>query len=172
MMKMANAFHTLLFVTASTIRPTARSLEATCALGVIGAGLGAVGVILAERHEHEVGNRAVAVHLLKLFDEAIRAEVVARARELSVGSAPLELGISGALLEAGAANFGDTTPVAHAEGLHRQPLLPGELPDVGSGLVGNAFTRVDIAVARVAQRPRALGELGGIRRRRPRLAVL
>src|SRR5262245_11137276 len=40
---------------------------------------GALRVVLAERHEHEVGYRPGAVHFLELFDEPIRTLVVADA---------------------------------------------------------------------------------------------
>ena len=79
MMKIANALQTLLFVMASTILPDGDVVRGDLRLRRVGARRGAAGVILAERHEHEVGHRAVAVHLLELFDEAIRALVVAGA---------------------------------------------------------------------------------------------
>ena len=80
--------------------------------------------------------------------------------------------IDGLLLEARAADLGDAAAVAHAERHHLEAVLLRELPDVGRGLIGNAAAGDERAVLRVAQRPRALGELGRVGRRRPGLAVL
>jgi len=54
-------------------------------------------MVFAKRHEHEIRDRSLAIHLLKLFNEATRALDIAGARHR---------GVSG-LVEPGAANLGD-----------------------------------------------------------------
>ncbi len=84
----------------------------------------------------------------------------------------LHLRIQVALLEPRAADLGDAAAVAHAERLHLEAVLFRELPDVGRRLFGDSAAGDERAVSRVAQRPRALREIGRVGRRRPGLAVL
>jgi hypothetical protein len=108
----------------------------------------------------------------ELLDETIGAREIARALRLRRGRPLFDLGIGRPLLEPGTADLRDAAAVAHAERLHRQPLLPRQLPDVRRRLIRDPAAGDERAVLRVAERPRALRELGRVRRRRPGLSVL
>ena len=163
---------TLLFVIASTILPTATSFEATCAFGVYAPGVVPLRVVLAERHEHEVRHRAVAVHLLELLDEAIRARVVAGARRLRAGGTLLDLRIAGRCSKRVLRTSATPRRLPMPKVFTFRPFCRASSQMYGVDCSWMPPPVSSAAVPRVAERPGALRELGRVGRRRPGLAVL